>query len=170
MTASKQIWLSGKRSKALKSYISLINLSVNVRLGGHQSALWLPHSSFVSILIFLYVFTILILRAFSLTRFDLQWCSRCAAWFCSPSSSLRRSLWGCTTSSTGATAWPGDLPSSLLEELSFTASTPRTMKTTTKIPKNRWEIKTMFHPVCSQYYIMYAQPQTKKIGLKKNTC
>lgn len=36
---------------------------------------------------------------------------------------------------TGATAWPGDPLSSPLEEPSSTASTPRTMKTTTKM----WE-------------------------------
>lgn len=126
--------LSGKRSMALKCYfLHYFKFEYNILV-----AVRVPCIS----LIILYVFTILVLSTFSLSRFDPQWCSRCAAWFCSPSSSLRRSLWGCTTSLTGATAWPGDPPSSPLEEPSSTASTPRTMKTTTKIRETRTEITT----------------------------
>lgn len=73
---------------------------------------------------------------------DPQWCSRCATWFSFPSSSSRRSAWGCTMSLTGVMAWPGDPPSSLSEEPSSTASTPRTMKTTTK--RACWNV---LHPV-----------------------
>lgn len=53
-------------------------------------------------------------------------------------------------SSTGATAWPGVPPSSLSEEPSSTASTPRTMKTTTKICETRETLDSPFHPVSSQ--------------------
>lgn len=42
---------------------------------------------------------------------------------------------------TGAMAWPGGLLSFPLEEPSSTASTPRTMKTTTKLRKTRPEVK-----------------------------
>lgn len=102
----------------------------------------------------------------------LQQCSRCAAWFCSPSSSSSGSRWGCTTSLTGAMAWLGDPPSSPLEEPSSTASTPRTMKTTTKKCKSRAinsdYISIQCAAIVRNFLLHGAQQLSRKIEKNKN--
>lgn len=72
--------------------------------------------------------------------------SRCAAWSFTPSSSLRASTFASTTSSTGATAWPGEGLSSHLVGGFSTASTPRATKITISSDW-RW---TLFRGVCSR--------------------
>lgn len=72
---------------------------------------------------------------------------------------------------TGATAWPGDPPSSLLAEPSSIASTPRIMKTTTKIFQTRRETETSVPPsvlsVMGPFCLLHsAQPQKNR----KNKC
>lgn len=102
----------------------------------------------------------------------LQRCSRCAAWFCFPSSSSSQPRWGCTTSLTGATAWPGAPPSSPSEEPSSTASTPRTMKTTTKRCKSRAinsdYISIQCAPIVRNLLLHRAQQPSRKIEKMKN--
>ena len=121
-----------------------------------KNSRWMDRKKYL-FLIYLYVFVFfLTLICSSLPHllsfaFPLQRCSRCAAWSCFPSSSLRRSAWECTTSLTGATAWPGDPPSSHSGEPSSTASTPRTTKTTTKVRTTRAETETLFHPASSRW-------------------
>lgn len=72
-----------------------------------------------------------------------QLCSKPAAWFSTPSSSLRASTWGSTTSSTGATAWPGVGPSFPSVEGSSTASTPRITRSFT-----RYDLSPRSYTIC----------------------
>lgn len=73
---------------------------------------------------------------FSVIVFQL--CSKPAAWSSTPSSSSRASTWESTTSSTGATAWPGVGPSFPSAEGSSTVSTPQIMRSFTHYDLSPW--------------------------------